>query len=121
MGDDGFLRAMSQWTSEINSKGEKQMTPFKDYILTNTKSGHSCIFVGMKYAWEKGENALIRKFEEMERELGVGEIEIKMKRIRREETFSELRKRKVLKNYYEDKGKIDIIYLSKEENKREEN
>ena len=97
------------------------MTPFKDYILTNTKSGHSCIFVGMKYAWEKGENALIRKFEEMERELGISEIEIKMKRIRREETFIELRKRKVLKNHYEDKAKIDIIYLSKEENKREEN
>ena len=121
MGDNGFLRQIRRKFTGLNSKGEKQMTPFKDYILTNTKSGHSCIFVGMKYAWEKGENALIRKFEEMEKELGVSEIEIKMRRIRREETFNELRKRKVLKNHYEDKGKIDIIYLSKEENKREEN
>lgn len=84
-----------------------------DYILTNTLSGNSIIFVDLKPVWKEGEENLIRMFERTERNLGENEIDVRIKRIPREETFRELRERVVLFNFFPERDLINAIYLSK--------
>lgn len=87
-----------------------------NYMLTNEKSGNSCIFIDAAPLWTGREELLSGIFEKLEREQGVSEIEIKFKILRYDETFKEIRLRRILFNMFLDNDPIDLVYLSKERN-----